>query len=117
MSDLVLMMWLVDVVSVSDIIGIIGRLLASTLVAWIALQAYKKYEGDDDFPSPPKSLIALCVALCLTAWLMPSKQTLYAAIAIKAGHEIAESRIGSKAVTALEGVLDEVIAKQKKGEK
>lgn len=106
MSDLILMMWLVDLVSVAPGIAAISLVTAVGFCFWYGIASVEGWE------KPNRALAAFPIVLALTAWLMPSKQTLYAAIALKAGSEIVESRLGSKAVTALEGVLDEVIAKQ-----
>jgi hypothetical protein len=58
-------------------------------------------------------MIATLVFLAIAA-IIPGKQTIYAAVALKAGSEIVESRIGQKAVGAIESILDEVIAKKDK---
>lgn len=115
MSDLVFMMWVADVVSVSRGMGFIGFVLSVFAGAWFVLHKIAVGQKDDGVPKPSKLLVFLAFFFCMTAWLMPSKQTIYAAVALKAGSEVVESRIGQKAANALEAILDEVIAK--KGEK
>lgn len=113
MNELIFMMWLADVVSVSSGMGLLAFGLLALFAGWCAIH-FLCTSNNDDCPKPSKILLLAGVTLALTAWLMPSKQTIYAAVALKAGSEIVESRIGQKAVGAIEAILDEVIAKKDK---
>ena len=117
MNELIFMMWLADV---SSSIGTVGTLIliALAFISVVVAFLWIDSEGAVDLRMLNtgffrKSMIATLVFLAISA-IMPSKQTIYAAVALKAGSEIVESRIGQKAVGAIEAILDEVIAKKDK---
>lgn len=118
MNELIFMMWLADI---SWSVKTIGTFILTAL-AFISLMAAFIWiisEGALDLRVlntgfARKSMIATLVFLAFAA-IIPSRQTIHAAVALKAGAEIVESRVGQKAVGAIESILDEVISK--KGEK
>lgn len=114
MNDLILLMWLADVVGSIAVVGIfvcIAFTLAFVIKALVISTDYPQNWTELGMFKMPA--IIMCVALFI-AVVLPNKATIHAIVAIKAGEQLASSDIGKKSIEALEAVLDRVIDDKKK---
>jgi hypothetical protein len=80
--------------------------------AWWIIKGASVIDGDFAVRRPPHTMIAFIGAIALLGSVIPSKQTLYAAAAMSAGKDAAQTVTGQKALVALNAWLD----RQSKGD-
>ena len=118
MGNVFFLLWMADVVSGISIVGVACALLISIWggACWIA-SAFMDYSGDND---EAKMLRASSAKACF--WLMlpvmiavftPSSSTLKLAAAGKAAEVLAQTPTATKAVDAINAVLDKITEKAK----
>lgn len=110
--DYLLLLWLADVTENLHILSV----LAATLLGTGGAAAFigGKAEGEEVVARAGLIALVIAAAFCTLAAILPSKQTMHAIIAVKAGKDLSESQIGKKAADALEAILDDVIKKANK---
>ena len=103
------LMYLADVAeSASVVLTIIMLLTTAAYIIWWIIYAVSEGESG----RPPMRLVVIAAAVALIATFIPSKQTIYAAAAMSAGKDAAQTEMGQKALKALNAWLD----RQAKGE-
>ena len=118
MFELLLMIWFADIVNnLSAVFGIFGSI---TLICGFVWNVISKADADifgrlDKWKKPvPNFAFVLALCAVFVASLMPSRQAIYAIVAVKASYEVANSKLGLKAQEALDLMLEQTIAKMKK---
>lgn len=112
MTELFVLMWLGDITSAVSVASAI--LLMATTVLGGVLAIISLAESDS---STLKPLIRWCkyvVPLIILGGMTPSKSTVQLLAATQAVKLAADTNLGQKGITAIEAVLDKVIADSKK---
>lgn len=110
MTEYIALLWLSDVVGSVAMLGLICvcAMIVGAILVGIESDAREK----NLFPQCKTALVSLAVVVAI-AGATPSKNTVYAIIAMKAGKDISQTEIGTKAHEALNAVLDKVIKEAK----
>lgn len=111
MTEYIVLLWLADV---AKHVAVLGVACLITLFASAVTVGLMGAVAEENFFPKFRNIFAAFAAGAILAGAMPSEKTVYAAIALKAGHDIAQTELGTKAHEALNALLDRVIAEAKK---
>lgn len=116
MNTILLWMWVADVcTSIGSVaIAILIAAIIATFVGCMAMAIEGWRPKPKDFRHP---LTYGLLAIVVVAVFLPSKQTIYAGIAMSAAQQISETKIAGKALEAIEASLNKIIEYAKDGKK
>ena len=121
MNDIITLMWIGDIIrNMNFFLGVVTVLTIGAAIISIAITGGISVEGDtsdwDWWKATQARLIpvwVLLALLCSIGLLLPSKDTVRVAIALKAGQQISQTQIGQKATDAANAILDRIINEAK----